>query len=121
MACERIAAVVTTIAVTNRAPAYALAAARFIAQRADVLVLGPPDTGKSRLAQAIGLGRVSGACAGSERPATAKASVAEAVTEQRPLRHLLAVASTLNAPYRSSSLNGTHLNSDSSAFGSMWR
>jgi DNA replication protein DnaC len=38
----------------NRALVYDLATARFIAQREDVLPLGPPGTGKSHLAQAIG-------------------------------------------------------------------
>ena len=37
----------------NRALVYELATARFIAQREDVLFLGPPGTGKSHLAQAI--------------------------------------------------------------------
>ena len=38
----------------NRALVYDLATARFIAQREDALLLGPPGTGKSHLAQAIG-------------------------------------------------------------------
>jgi DNA replication protein DnaC len=38
----------------NRALLYELATARFIQQREDVLFLGPPGTGKSHLAQALG-------------------------------------------------------------------
>jgi DNA replication protein DnaC len=38
----------------NRALIYELATARFVAQREDLLLLGPPGTGKSHLAQAIG-------------------------------------------------------------------
>jgi DNA replication protein DnaC len=38
----------------NRALIHELATARFIEQREDVLLLGPPGTGKSHLAQAIG-------------------------------------------------------------------
>ena len=38
----------------NRALVYDLATGRFIAQREDGLFLGPPGTGKSHLAQAIG-------------------------------------------------------------------
>jgi len=38
----------------DRTLVYELATGRFIAQRADALVLGPPGTGKSHLAQAIG-------------------------------------------------------------------
>jgi DNA replication protein DnaC len=38
----------------NRALVYELATARFIGQREDVLFLGPPGTGKSHLAQALG-------------------------------------------------------------------
>ena len=38
----------------NRALVYDLATARFVGQREDVLLLGPPGTGKSHLAQAIG-------------------------------------------------------------------
>jgi len=37
----------------NRSLVYELATARFIAQREDVLLLGPPGTGKSHLTQAI--------------------------------------------------------------------
>jgi DNA replication protein DnaC len=38
----------------NRALIYELATARFVGQRDDALFLGPPGTGKSHLAQAIG-------------------------------------------------------------------
>jgi len=38
----------------NRALIYELATARFVQQREDVLFLGPPGTGKSHLAQALG-------------------------------------------------------------------
>jgi DNA replication protein DnaC len=38
----------------NRALIYELATARFVTQREDVLLLGPPGSGKSHLAQAIG-------------------------------------------------------------------
>lgn len=38
----------------NRALIHDLATARFVAQREDVLFLGPPGTGKSHLAQALG-------------------------------------------------------------------
>jgi DNA replication protein DnaC len=38
----------------NRALLYDLATARFVSQREDALFLGPPGTGKSHLAQAIG-------------------------------------------------------------------
>jgi DNA replication protein DnaC len=38
----------------NRALVHELATARFIGQREDALLLGPPGTGKSHLAQAIG-------------------------------------------------------------------
>lgn len=38
----------------NRALIHELATARFVAQRDDVLFLGPPGTGKSHLAQALG-------------------------------------------------------------------
>lgn len=38
----------------NRALLYELATARFVGQREDVLLLGPPGTGKSHLAQSIG-------------------------------------------------------------------
>ena len=42
----------------NRALVYELATARFISQREDVLFLGPPGTGKSHLAQAIGMAAI---------------------------------------------------------------
>ena len=38
----------------NRALVFELATARFVAQREDALLLGPPGTGKSHLAHAIG-------------------------------------------------------------------
>jgi DNA replication protein DnaC len=38
----------------NRALVYELATARFVTQREDALFLGPPGSGKSHLAQAIG-------------------------------------------------------------------
>jgi len=38
----------------NRALIYELATARFVGQREDVLFLGPPGSGKSHLAQALG-------------------------------------------------------------------
>ena len=38
----------------NRALNYELATSRFVSQREDALFLGPPGTGKSHLAQAIG-------------------------------------------------------------------
>jgi DNA replication protein DnaC len=43
----------------NRALIYELATARFVAQREDVLLLGPPGTGKSHLAAALGYALVA--------------------------------------------------------------
>jgi DNA replication protein DnaC len=42
----------------NRALIHDLATARFVQQREDALFLGPPGTGKSHLAQAIGRGAI---------------------------------------------------------------
>lgn len=42
----------------NRKLVFELATARFIAQHEDVLLLGPPGTGKSHLAQAVGLASI---------------------------------------------------------------
>ena len=49
----------------NRALIHELATGRFIAQREDALFLGPPGTGKSRLAQAIGRAVIQQAIASS--------------------------------------------------------
>ena len=43
---------------TNRQLVYELATARFVERHEDVLFLGPPGTGKSHLAQAIGLSAI---------------------------------------------------------------
>lgn len=42
----------------NRSLVFDLATARFIAKREDALLLGPPGTGKSHLAQAIGMAAI---------------------------------------------------------------
>ena len=42
----------------NRALVFELATGRFVAQHEDALFLGPPGTGKSHLAQAIGLAAI---------------------------------------------------------------
>jgi DNA replication protein DnaC len=42
----------------NRKLVFELATARFVAQHEDVLFLGPPGTGKSHLAQAVGLAAI---------------------------------------------------------------
>jgi DNA replication protein DnaC len=42
----------------NRRLVFELATARFVSQREDALFLGPPGTGKSHLAQAIGLSAI---------------------------------------------------------------
>ena len=40
--------------IINRTLVFELATARFVAQREDALLLGPPGTGKSHISQAIG-------------------------------------------------------------------
>jgi DNA replication protein DnaC len=52
----------------NRPLIYELATARFIAQREDALLLGPPGTGKSHLAQAIGHAAIQQGLLTSNRP-----------------------------------------------------
>jgi DNA replication protein DnaC len=42
----------------NRQLVYALATARFVERREDVLFLGPPGSGKSHLAQALGMSAI---------------------------------------------------------------
>ena len=44
----------------NRALIYELATSRFVGQREDALLLGPPGTGKSHLAQALGRAAIQG-------------------------------------------------------------
>src|SRR5438552_3424233 len=46
----------------NRSLVFELATARFIAQHEDALFLGPPGTGKSHLAQAIGQAAIQQGC-----------------------------------------------------------
>ncbi len=46
----------------NRALVFELATARFVAQHEDALFLGPPGTGKSHLAQAIGQAAIQQGC-----------------------------------------------------------
>ena len=46
----------------NRALVFDLATARFVAQHEDALFLGPPGTGKSHLAQAIGQAAIHQGC-----------------------------------------------------------
>ena len=49
----------------NRALIHELATARFVGQREDALFLGPPGTGKSHLAQALGPAAIQQATASS--------------------------------------------------------
>ena len=46
----------------NRALLHELATARFVQQREDALFLGPPGTGKSHLAQALGRAAIQRGC-----------------------------------------------------------
>ena len=57
----------------NRALIHELATGRFIAQREDALFLGPPGTGKSHLAQAIGRAVIQQGYRVTYREATARA------------------------------------------------
>src|ERR671928_1094461 len=68
----------------NRALIYELATARFIAQREDALFLGPPGTGKSHLAQAVGHAAIQHGYRVMYREAhTLLEDLAEAVLENR--------------------------------------
>ena len=71
----------------NRALIYELATARFIQQREDALFLGPPGTGKSHLAQAIGRAAIQqGYRVDLPRSAPALEEIAEAARRRHAQR-----------------------------------
>jgi DNA replication protein DnaC len=68
----------------NRALIFELATARFIQQREDALFLGPPGTGKSHLAQAIGRAAIQQGYRVTYREAH---TLLEEIAEAAVLRH----------------------------------
>ena len=72
----------------NRALVFELATARFVAQREDALLIGPPGTGKSHIAQASAAPRSSRATASSTAkptPSSKNSPRQRSPTPARPL------------------------------------